>query len=446
MNEEVNAVTFTLRSGAKWSNKQAVKASDFEYAWKRTLAPSTFSSRAFKMYMIAGAQAYHEGTIKDASKVGVKALNDVTLQVTLTGKTAYFTQVLAEDVYLPVYPQTVKADSRWAESTKNLVTNGPFKVKQWNDNGITLIKNTGYDQAKDIRLTEVQLLLPKTVTQSATKAYQNNEVDWAGGIQAIDYDVLNKESAQALKVFPLGSTFYYQFNLDAPLFNNLKIRKAIAMAVERKKLYSGTPAYGLVPYGLKGAKSEYRSEISDEGYFKENVTQAKKLLLEGLQEEGLKKLPGFKLSINEGYDHKELAEIIIKSWKKNLGIEAEIEVLKWEDQLANRYSGNYTVSRGAWTADFNDPANFLEFLTSTSPDNNTSWRNKQYDTYVQQARQTDNPQARMALYGKAEKLLMDEMVVLPLFYDYTHVLHKANLYGVYVNYDKTVDFTRGFFK
>lgn len=436
--------TFTLRSGVKWSNGQAVKAADFEYAWKRALAPATFSSRAFRMYSIAGAQAYHEGKVKDASKVGIKALNDSTLQVTLSEKTAYFTQLLADDVYMPVPAQTVKKDSEWGRSMKTMVTNGPFKLKQWTGSAITLSKNTAYYLAKDIRLTEVQLLTPKSGTESTTEAYLNNEVDWAGGTESIQYSALDQESAKALKAFPLGGTFYYQFNPNKAPFHNLKIRKALAMALDRE-LFGGIPAYGLIPYGVRGAKLDYRSEISDEGYISEDIAQAKRLLQEGLKEEGLTKLPSFKISLNEGYDHTQVAMIVISSWIKNLGVEAEIELLTWEDQLANRYSGNYTVARGGWSADFNDPANFMEFLTSASPENNTSWHNKQYDAYVQQARHTDKVQERMALYGKAEKLLMDEMVLLPLFYNFTHVLHKPNLNGVYVNFDRTINFTRGYF-
>ncbi|MRN55038.1 peptide ABC transporter substrate-binding protein [Paenibacillus monticola] len=438
--------TFNLRSSAKWSNQQQVKASDFEYAWKRALAPEAGNSNAFKMFMIANAETYHNGKLKDSSKVGVKALNNTTLQVTLSEKTSYFIQLLAENTYLPVNALIAKADKKWATQLKTIVTNGPFKLKQWDKDIVTLVKNSNYYAAQEIHFTEVQLLRPKAGTSTTTVAYINNEVDWVGGNELIDYASLDSASTQDMCEFPIGSTYYYQFNLNKAPFNNLKIRKALAMAVDRESIHYGTPAYGFVPWNIPGAKLDFRAEIQDTHYFSEDVVLAKKLLQEGLQEEGFTKLPSFSIIVNANSNHSTIAKSVISSWNKNLGVEATLELQPWAELLDNRYSQNFTMARAGWAADYNDPAAMLEYFTSWSTDNDTGWSNKLYDSYIRKARQTTEPRDRIQAYAKAEKLLIDQMVIIPLYYYVADVLHKSNIENVYVDYDSSVVFARGYLK
>lgn len=438
--------TFTLRSSAKWSNQQQVKASDFEYAWKRALAPEAANSYAFNMFMIANAEDYNEGTLRDASKVGVKALNNYTLQVTLTEKTSYFIQLLAESIYLPVNEEMVRSNKKWATNMKSMVTNGPFKLKQWNNDGITLVKNPNYYASQEIKFAEVQFLRPKGRTLTTTAAYINGEVDWVGGggEDMMDYNALEKTSYLDYSESPLGSIYYYQFNLNEAPFNNLKIRKALALAVDREAIHYGTPAYGYVPGSIRGAEKSFRTEITDTAYFKEDAVAAKELLQEGLKQEGLTKLPSFSIIVNDSYSHAIIARSVISSWEKNLGIEVNLEIQKWDEFLYNRQNQNYTVARGSWAADYNDPASFLEYFTSWSGNNDTGWSNKIYDSYVQQARRTFNTQERNQLYAKAEKKLIDQMVIIPLYYYVTDVLHKSNIKNIYVDYDSSIAFTRGY--
>ena len=434
--------TFTLRSSAKWSNQQQVKASDFEYAWKRVLNPEAGNNKAFKMYAIANAENYHSGKLTDSSKVGIKALNNSTLQVTLNEKTAYFPQLLAENVYLPVNAAVAKEDGNWAYDLKSVITNGPFKLKQWDANKVSLVKNPNYYAAQDINFSEVDFLTPKPGTASLTSAYINNEVDWVVGEEVLDYSSIDSHVARDYYALPLGATYFYQVNVNVAPFNNLKVRQALAMAIERETLQHGTPAYGFIPFGIAGAHRDFRSEIKDKLYFQEDAVLAKKLLKEGLQEEGYKELPSFSIIVNEG-SHVQIAKSVIKSWKKNLGIDVTVEPQTWEDLINNRKHKNYTVARAGWRSDFNDPAGMMEFLTSGNVDNDTGWSNKSFDTYIQQARQTVNPQERVKLYAEAEKLLIDQMGIIPLYYYEADVLHKANIKNVYLTYDGSIAFARG---
>ncbi len=326
-----------------------------------------------------------------------------------------------------------------------MVTNGPFQLKQWDEDKISLVKNPNYYAAQEIHFTEVQLLRPKTGT-STTVAYINNEVDWVGGNELIDYASLDSASTQDMDEFPFGSTYYYQFNLNKAPFNNLKIRKALAMAVDRESIHYGTPAYGFVPWNIRGAKLDFRAEIQDTHYFSEDVVLAKKLLQEGLQEEGMTKLPSFSIIMNADSNHSTIARSVISSWNKNLGVEATIELQTWSELLDNRYKQNFTMARAGWAADFNDPAAMLDYFTSWSTDNDTGWSNKLYDSYIRKARQTTEPRDRIQAYAKAEKLLIDQMVILPLYYYVADVLHKSNYENVYVDYDSSVVFARGYLK
>ncbi|MEK3715078.1 peptide ABC transporter substrate-binding protein [Paenibacillus sp. FSL R7-0333] len=441
LSKDGRTYTFALRGDAKWSNGQQVLASDFEYAWKRALAPEAKNVYAFNMYMINNAQNYNEGLLKDTSKIGVKALNNTTLQVTLKEKTSYFIQLLAESIYYPVYAKTAKANNQWATDLKSMVTNGPFKLKTWKNNEISIVKNPAYYAAQEIKLPEVRLLLP----ENPTVAYMDKEVDWVGGggVESVDYTSLDSASYRDLHEGPYASTYFYQFNLTKPPFDNLKIRQALAMAIDREALRYGNPAFGFVPPSIHGTQLNFRTEMSDKMYFHEDVAAAKQLLKEGMREAGLTKFPSFTIIVNEYINHDVIASKVIKDWQKNLGIEASVEIQSFEELLDNRIHQNYAIARAGWSADFNDPASMLELFSSQNVSNDTGWSNTAYDRYMQQARQAADPGTRMQIYATAEQLLMNQMAVIPLFYTVTDYLSHPNIKNVYVDYDGSIAFTRG---
>ncbi|WP_162551285.1 peptide ABC transporter substrate-binding protein [Paenibacillus tepidiphilus] len=438
--------TFTLRSDARWSNKDRVQAVDFEYAWKRALDPETGSTFAADMFMIAGAEDYNKSRLMDVSKVGVKALSKTVLQVTLKEKTTYFLQALAEKIYLPVNAAVAKANANWATSAKSIVTNGPFTLKSWDSRKISLVRNPSYYAAKEIRFAEVQLLRPKLGATNATAAYIKKETDWVGGHVQLDYASMTPDIAGLVISMPTAGTYFYQFNLNERPFTNVKIRRALSMAIDREALIYGSPAFGFVPPAVRSGNLNYRTAVPDTSLFSKDITLAKQLLQEGLKEEGYAELPGFTVIVNDGDVHSQIAMSVISDWHKYLGIEASLKVQAWQELLNNRYSGNFTVARAGWTADYNDPAAMLEFLTASSPDNDTSWNNKQYDSYVRKGKQSADSKERIQLYAQAERLLMNQMGVIPLYYYEADVLHHPDLQNVYLRYDGIVCFTRGYWQ
>ncbi|WP_339314135.1 peptide ABC transporter substrate-binding protein [Paenibacillus sp. FSL M7-0896] len=444
LSKDGRTYTFTLRADAKWSNGQQVTASDFEYAWKRALSPAddNDSIYSYTMFVINNAEQYYQGTLKNPSSVGIKALNSTTLQVTLKEKSSYFIQMLADCTYFPVYSKIAKSNSKWASNISTMVTNGPYKLKEWKSNGISLVKNPIYYAAKEIKFSEVQLLWQ----DNPTTAFINDEIDWAGNggaYETLDYAALDNKPNLVIRKAADSTAYFYHFNVNKPPFNNLKIRKALSMAINREGLNFGHPAFGFVPLSIHGTKFNFRSEVSDRAYFEEDVAAAKELLKEGLREAGLIKLPTFSIIVNKSSLHEDIAANVIKDWRENLGIEASIEVQSFEELLDNRDDQNYAIARGSWTADYNDPYTMLNLFSSQSGSNYTGWSNTQYDRYLQQANQVTDPAKRIQFFASAEKILMDQMVMIPLFYAEIEYLSNPNVQNVYIDYDGSIAFTRG---
>ncbi|NBD23031.1 peptide ABC transporter substrate-binding protein [Paenibacillus glycinis] len=344
---------FKLRAGATWSNGQPVKAGDFEYAWKKTLSPSSQAAYAYQLYVLANAEAYHAGSIKDASKIGVKAINDQLLRMTLTRSTPAFLQMLSWMTFDPVNAANAKQHPDWAEDPETMVTNGPFTLKSWTDDAIVLEKNLSYYAANEISFSEVRMIGDRSLgygTQMPTERYLKGDYDWIGGIETPDLQSVDRETLLSdYKSFPLGASYYYQFNLTEAPFNNAKIRKALSLAVSRKELGFGSPAFGIIPPSIAGAKGDFRSEVPDTAYFSE---------------------------------------------------ESE------------------AIARGRHE------------------------RGRHHDKYMNQARFTYDPIARTLLYAKAEKLLIDQMVILPLYYYVSDVLSKPYVKGVKTGLDGSVQYAR----
>ncbi|MEK3904764.1 peptide ABC transporter substrate-binding protein [Paenibacillus sp. FSL R7-0179] len=431
--------TFKLRSNAKWSNGKKLTAADFVWAWKKALTPGLKSGNIFRMYYVAGAESYHTGKLKDFAKVGVKAINDNTLQVTLKGKYAYFPTLLAEPEYYPVSQEAKEAAS---------ISNGPFQLQARTNTEIKLVMNPHYYDTASIRLSEVDLLSPLGLnSENATAAFVNGQVDWAGGGNTLlDYKYKDTVAASYFLQAPYASTYYYQFNVGQKPFSNINIRKALSLAVDRKALKMAIPAYGFVPSPIFGSRAQYRTEVSDAAYYRENLSKAKELLDKGLGQEGLSELPPFTVLVNEGDDHAALVKRLVKQWNDKLGVTATIKVQSWQTVLANRQSGSFQVARAGWSADYNDPSTFLNYFRSDSADNDSGWSNKRYDDYVKQAEQTFDSAKRVQLYAKAEQLLMSEAVMLPVYNYVADILRNPRIAGVYIDYDGSIAFSRGYWK
>jgi len=448
-------ITFHLRKDAKWSNGDPVKASDFVFAWERVLSPNTQPAApyAYQLYYLKNGQEYNEGKIKDFSQVGVKALDDYTLEVELIAPTPYFVGLTSFYTYYPVHP-SVKDDPKWAVDQSKMIVNGAFTLTNWTKGQtIEVTKNENYWGKDQIKLSKITMSL---VNSGATElaSYRNDELDRAGHpngeIPTDQIPIVRDQLKDEFKVKGIASTYYYEFNVTAKPFDNVKIRKAFAMAINRQDIVDKItlggqlPAFGYIPPGIKGVNDEFRTENKDD-FFTENVEEAKKLLEEGMKEEGYTKLPDITLIYNSSEAHKKLALAVADMWKKNLGVDVKTENQEWAVFIENRQNLNYQIARAGWSADYNDPMTFIDMWTSNSGNNTTGFKNAEYDKLVQDAKTSSENAKRNEDFKKAEEILIkDNQVLMPLYY-YTNVaLEKTWLKGVVLDFSGAIDYTRAY--
>ncbi|RLQ96857.1 peptide ABC transporter substrate-binding protein [Falsibacillus albus] len=431
VSDDKKVYTFTIRDDAKWSDGNPVTAQDFEYEWKRVLDPKTASAFAFYFYYIKGAEEYNKGK-GSADAVGVKALDDKTLEVTLNAPLGYFDKLLTMWTFYPVEKSVVEGNENWAAEAKGYVSNGAYTLKEWkHDNEVVAEKNDQYWNKKDISMDKITW---KMVNDANTyyQMYKTNQLDL---IQTLPSDVVAQEkSNKEFKITPYFGTYMFMLNIDKPPFTNEKIRKAFAMAIDRKAItknitQSGeTPAYAFVPPGVDTPDGDFRKQGGD--YIKEDPAEAKKLLEEGMAEEGWSKLPDVTLMYNTSDNHKKIAEAIQEMIKKNLGVKISVANQEWKTYLDTTAQKNFQMARMGWIGVFVDPTVILDYYLGDSPNNRTNWVNKKYDSLMAQAKVEQDENKRYELLHQAEDVLMKDLPFIPVYYYSQNYLTSPKFKGI----------------
>ena len=421
LSDDLLTYTFKLREDATWTNGQPVTAHDFEYAWKRVLNPETASSYASILYVIDGAKSYNSGEGSEED-VKVAAIDDHTLEVTLTEPCAYFLELTAFYTYLPVNKEAVESGNGWAaEAGEQYVTNGPFTMTTWNHNSeVILTKNPTYWDADNVSLEEVNIQII-TSEATATAEYQAGNLDYLGtpyGTLSLDSIDLFKADG-SMKTEPYAGIYMYKLNTTDELIQNVNLRKALALAIDRQSLIDNIlkgnqiPALGYVPATIHGFEE-------DRGYFQDgDFEAAKEYLAKAMEELGLSD-PGeitIKLSINDSEAHMTIAQYVQESWAKNLGIQTEIDSTEWQVYLNRIRDLDYQVGRLGWIADYNDPNTFLEmYKTADDGNNNTGWESPDFAEKLTAATKETDPEKRTGLLLEAESIMIEDMPVIPVYY------------------------------
>lgn len=431
--------TFKLRD-SKWSNGDPVLASDFEFAWKRVLDPKLAAEYAYQLYYLKNARKAHEGK-GSVDDVGVKALDDKTLQVTLENPTAYFLELTAFYTYYPVNKKVVTADPKWALEAKTHVGNGPFKMEAWEHKSkIVLAKNENYWDKDVVKLDKIDFAMIED-DNTELSMFENGELDRAGQpLGGLPTDAIPAlKDAGKLVISPKATMYWYKFNTEKPPFNNAKIRKAFAYAVNRQSIVDNVTQVGQVP--TMGLLPKTMA-VKPEGYFKDNdVETAKKLLDEGMKELGITKLPEITLSFNTVERHKKIAEALQDMWKQGLGIDVKLINKEFKVHLDDMHTGNYQMGRLGWNADFNDPINYMEIYRDKDGGNNdTRWEHPRYKELVNLMAKETNPEKRKEMIAEAEQIFMDEMPIIPIFTDVDVWVETDKVKGIRVDPLGFIDF------
>ncbi|MFQ5595547.1 MAG: ABC transporter substrate-binding protein [Anaerolineae bacterium] len=412
---------FHLRDDVRWSDGIPVTAGDFEYAWKRVLDPSTQSPMAGLLYDVTGARAWHRGDASDPDRIGVRALDDVTLVVELERPTGYLLQLLGCTVCFPVPRHLVEVHGEtWTEG-KNLVTNGPFQLEAWNrGESMLLLRKPEYHRPFTGNLERVELSCPPGAEWSAQlERYEADSLDVLD-IEFLPLAEMNRtRQRHAGKYVSLPQLYTWSVVCDVsrPPFHDRRVRQALALAVDKERLMNevmvdwGFPATGgLVPPGMPGHSPGIGLPY--------NPQRARQLLVEAGYPAG-RGFPRVDLWIARGPLSSVPCEYVQAQWRENLGVSISWEEIELETYSERMRKEPPHLRWQGWVADYPDPDNFLrnfiEYLGR---------RNETYEHLIQEARRLTDQAERMRLYAQADKVLVEEAAIMPMIYGRSHLLLK----------------------
>jgi oligopeptide transport system substrate-binding protein len=422
-------IVFHLRDDVQWSDGKKVRAQDFEYSWKRLLNPQTASEYAYILFDIVNAQEYHEGQITDAASVGVQALDDVTLSVQLRHPASYFLAITTFEVTFPQRQDIVeKFESRWTDP-ENIVTNGPFLLSSWkHENEIELRANPRFFRGKPA-IDKVTMFMVNEKS-TALAMYEQGQIDFVDNQSIPIFEKINLAKKRGFKHVPQLRGYYYGFVTDRKPFDDVRVRKAFMMAIDRTVfpaiLHGGeTPAPSWIPPGMLAHNPKIGLPF--------NPPEARRLLREAGYPGG-KGFPAVVLGYNTEEDHKMVAEAVQGMWQRNLGVVVTLENQEWKVFLKKLQNDPPNIFRLGWGADYPDPDNFMKLFTANSGNNNTRWKNPRYDQLLEQAARELDAKKRVRLYDEAQKILCEtDLPIMPLFWTAESTLLSPNFTGLELN-------------
>jgi ABC-type oligopeptide transport system substrate-binding subunit len=413
--------TFYLRPGLKWSNGDPVTAQDFVWSYQRKLDPATAADYPGFFYDIKNAEKINKGAIKDLSELGVKAKDERTLEFTLEGPRGYFHVLMAYAATAPSHRATVeKFGDKWTEPG-NIVSNGMFVLESWDHNKqLTLKKNPLYFEKDKITLEKV--VRPIIAVQSQLLAYENNELDFVG-VPASDLKRIQNDPRLSKELLPYDSpiTWYLTPQVTHPPFDDIRVRRAVSHAIDRKTIAEkviqgqGVPAHSYVPPGLPG-----HIDVAKYPRFLEFQKFDPKLAmaaLKGTRYEGGKNWPKITLSMREeGPNPKAMAEAIQAMLAQHLKMNVELEILEQRVFRERLWKLDLQFIFIRWFADYPDPHNeyYDTLYSKLAGGRRQAWSNAQFDTLLEQGREELDGEKRLALYRQAEEVLQQDVGYVPV--------------------------------
>lgn len=409
---------FNLRKDAKWSNGDPVTAHDFEYSFKRVVDPATAAPYSWYMEMttMINAAEIIAGK-KDKETLGVKALDDHTLEIKLASAVPYFVMMMAHTTVKAVPQATIeKFGDKWTRP-ENFVGNGAYTVDKWVVNErISLTRNTQYwDDAKTV-INKVTFL-PIENQVAEMNRFLSGEIDITYELPNEHFRRLQKEHKEDLSITGNLCTYYYAFNTAKAPFNDVRVRQALSYTIDRDIITKALlgqgqkNAYAFTPEIISG----FTPELPEYAKLtqKQRIEKAKELLAAA----GFDKSNplSFNLLYNTSENHKKNAIAITSMWKKSLGVNVTLENQEWKSFLDSKSMGNFDVTRAGWCGDYNEPSTFLSLMQSSNASNDAHYKSKSYDELMQQALATTSDADRNEIYLKAETLLAKDMPIAPIF-------------------------------
>lgn len=425
--------TFTLRSDVTWSDGHPVTAQDVRYGILRTLDPATASNGAYVLALvIKNAAAYNQGTITDPNQVGVTALDNTHLRITLEEPASYVLSILSMWIARPMPQWAIEAHGvpTWTEPA-NIVTNGPYRLTEWvHDDHILLDKNPTYYDAANVQIERVRMWMVDQYT--AWQMYLDGQLDTAKVPLGTSLDPVLR---QEVHIEAGSCIYYYGFSISQAPFDDPLVRKAFSAATNRQGLINDVLYYGFdqpaltfTPAGVFGHVDGYAEGVG----IPYNRTQAQQWLADAGYPNG-QGLPPIALSFNTSTGHQRIAEYVQDSWYNTLGVSVTLQSLPWQDYMVLLNNGQLQIWRGGWCPDYYDAYSYLHDVPVVHNRGALgNWTNATYESLLDQALREQDPDVRKALYKQAEEILVEtDAVVIPLYHYADGVASKPYLERTY---------------
>lgn len=426
ISDDGKSYVFNLRDDANWSNGDPVTANDFVYAWNRMLMPSLGSKYPDMLYDVVNAEEFNKGLISDFSEVGVKALDNYTLEVLLKNPAPYFLELLCHYTTRPVHKDTIEkfgdmdtAGSQWTRPG-NFVGNGPFLLDKWELNKVIVVKkNPTYWNTNIVKLNEIHFF-PVDNASREDLMFRSGQLHVTSTVPPEKVESYQDKYPDNINIDPFYGTYYYRFNTEKAPFDNKLIRQALSLALNRTLI---------VEKVTKGGQKEAFSFTppDPDSYFpptelEYNPEKARDLLKQaGYVDSAL----SVDLLYNTSEGHQKLAQAIQQMWKTELNIDVTLTNTDWKVYLQRQSIGDFQIARAGWIGDYIDPKSFLDMMVTGRGNNQTGWSNKEYDDLLIAAANSASQRERFNNLYKAEEILIDEMPIIPIYtYTRIYMLHE----------------------
>ncbi len=417
--------TFHLRAGVQWSDGTPINATTFVRSYQRMLTPALGAEYSYLLHFVKNAKAFNEGKLTDFSQVGFKAVDDRTLQVTVASPTPFLLKIIASHYsWYPVPIHVIekhggltRKGTAWTRA-ENIVGNGPFVLKEWRQQQlISVTRNPRYWDRERVKLDEIRFH-PVENQDTEERMFRTGQLDMTYELPLAKIDVYRREFPEALRIDPYMGVYFYRFNVERGPLKDKRVRRALALAVDRESITKNVvrggqaPAFNLSYPGTAGYTAQARLTGT--------IEDARKLLAEAGFPEG-RGFPKLELLYNTSQNHRVIAEAIQQMWRRTLGIDITLRNEEWKVYLDSQDNRNFDLQRGGWIADYVDPHVFLEIWTSKNLNNDTGWGHPDYDRLHDQALRAKTQEERYAIYQQMDAILVEEVPVLPIYY-YTRVV------------------------
>jgi oligopeptide transport system substrate-binding protein len=411
--------TFHLRADAKWSNGEVITADDFVQSYKRMLSPALASEYVYMLWHVVGAEDYYKKKITDFAQTGFKTIDPRTLQLTLRQPTPFLLHMLSFYPWFPVPTRVIakfggldRKATAWTRP-ENFVSNGPYVLKEWRPNQkIIAVRSPHYWDRARVKIDEIHLY-PIELADTEERMFRTGQLHITNEVPIAKIPVYQREQPDHIRIDPWSGVYFYRFNVHRKPFDDVRVRRALAMSIDRESLVKNVtlggerPAYHLVPPNLVGYNS--RNTIHAD------IAEAKRLLAEAGYPDG-KGFPKVELLYNTLEKHRIIAEAVQQMWRQNLGIDITLYNQEWKVYMDAQNSTNFQFCRAGWIADYVDPHVYLDLWETNGGNNNTNWGDPEYDRLLHSALSAKSTEERYEIYQRMEKIFLDAMPVMPIFF------------------------------